>query len=245
MGKHNQKKSHKTYKSSKLGTVICILQLALSAVLAFLVIKLGVLPNKYLFMGIGVLAIAFVLVLVLSLIHTAATRIISIILGILICVALCFGIFYVHRVDTTLDDITGKDTTVATMVVVVRADSDYSELSDVKNETFAYQNGRDREYNDLMFEQINKELDTEVTTKEYNMLESEISALLNGNINVAVYNSGFDDLLGELYTNYSDKVKVIYSYEIENKMTKVSEVSVDKPFILYLSGIDQIGRAHV
>ena len=78
-------------------------------------------------------------------------------------------------------------------------------------------------------------------TEEYESLTDEANALLNGNVDAAVFNEGYMSMIDESVEGFSEKVKILYQYGVKTEVKKEKNVDVTEPFNVYISGIDVDG----
>ena len=142
-----------------------------------------------------------------------------------------------------MDEISSLDYRTDNMVVAVKADDAAESLRDMENYRFGIQNGADLDNTEKMLEDIEKNLNREIKVQEYSNIQEEAEALLAGRVEAAVYNDAFTSILEENIEDYSSKVKVIYQYGVETPVEKqeTETADVQKPFNVYVSGIDVNG----
>ena len=139
---------------------------------------------------------------------------------------------------------TGGNSKVDTMVGAVLADDKAEDIADVSDYTFGVQYKLDKGDMKETVSHINEELDMKIKTKEYKNVNEQAKALHEGEVKAIIYNEGYKEILEEEFHGYSDKVKIVYHYNIKTKLDDVSSnVKVKtEPFSVYVSGIDVYGE---
>lgn len=97
---------------------------------------------------------------------------------------------------------------------------------------------------------VNEETGAEVMTAEYNTLNDQAAAFLDGSVEAIVYDEGYGGILDEVYEGFGSQTKIIGQYSIESEPSEeenllagaAAEVNVkDETFSIYISGIDVYG----
>lgn len=124
--------------------------------------------------------------------------------------------------------------------VIVLKDSDYDKLKDIKGEELGYfQNSTGaKDAND----KLKKEVD--VDFKSYETSDALAQDLLDSKINVIIVEDSIKNIMEEEISNFQNAIKVIHTFTIKTKVeTTLKEVNVtQKPFAVYISGIDTYGE---
>ena len=130
------------------------------------------------------------------------------------------------------------------MVVAVLADDKAEDIVDVSDYTFGVQYKLDKADMKDTISHINEKVGMKIKTKEYKNVNEQAKALHNGEVKAIIYNEGYKEILEEEFHGYSDKVKIIYHYNIKTKLDDVSSnIKVKtEPFSVYVSGIDVYGE---
>lgn len=240
-GRKHGKQARKNRISRSVGMVLAVVQLLASIVFMVEMKILNMLPMKYYALLGAILFLLFAIVLVTqyySKKKSIAGKVISVILTIVMLV----GSYYISRTSSALDEVTGGDYKLDKVVVAVMADDKAEEIKDAKEYTFGVQYKMNGSQIEETMDAINKETGTTVKTVEYDSLAEQAQALHDGKVDAIVYNEGYTGILEEAFENYSQNTKVIYSYSIKSKVeNKSKDVSVDKCFSVYISGIDVYG----
>lgn len=241
--KGNKKRSNKKRKQSQL---LSNIQGVASVVTVFALIKLNLLPIKYL----APIVIAIVLLWGLTFMSARLCKrrtIAGNILSVAMTVALLSTSFYTLKTNGMLSAISDNDKKVDKIVVAVAVDDSAESIQDAKNYQFGIQLAlKGNDIKDTVKE-INTKVKKKIDTIECSNLNEQVQKLFDGEVQAIIYNNAYASILKESFPDYEKKVKVIYEYKIVNKLDKMTmtkkELEVSKhPFTMYLSGIDVAGE---
>lgn len=221
------------------GKVIVLIELLLSCVFVGTLWYSGLVPVSYL---IGITAALLVLAMALLALQFVRSKIYiaGIVVSILISMVLAVGIFYVIRTSQMMSDVGGAEYKTDNMVVVVRVDDPAQSLADAADYTFGTQNSLDQENTQKMVDNVEEKLGSEIIISEYETVQEEAQALLEGESGAAIYNEAFTSVIEEAIENYSDQVRVLYQFSIDTEIEQ-ENTNVEEPFNIYISGIDVSG----
>lgn len=224
------------------GKIIVLIQAILSIMLLITVYRSDMLPQKYFIVLTAALAFLAVFNMLLQCLKSKIF-ILGVILSILISIACVVGTVAVNYVVQLMESVVGRSYQIDNMVVVVKADDPAEDLQDLANYRFGTQDSADTDNTDKMVEDIESNLGRDIKIQTYGNIQEEAEALLEGRVEAAIYNDAFSAVLEENIKDYASKVKVIYQYGVEKSVeTQVTEdADVQKPFNLYISGIDVDG----
>lgn len=237
-----------------IGKILVFLQAVVSVLFIWRLISIDMLPLKYLAIVIGMIFLLFVLVFFSQRMKNVETkkdkrvrRILGKILSIVLIIVMAAGSFYVGKVDGAVGAVTGGNQKIDSVVVAVRSDDPAETITDAKEYLFAVQYQVKAEEVSNAVQAINQELDMEIETQEYQSVQEQAGALLDGTVKAMIYNEGYNGVLEEVYEGFESKIKIIYQYQIKTKLpTIVTEVSkefsiTEDCFSVYISGIDVYG----
>ena len=247
-GRRNSQEKHRGRRpvrknriSRSVGLVLTVIQLLASIVFMVEMKLLNMLPMKYYALLGAVLFLLFAIVLVTQY-YSKKKGIAGKVISVILTIVMLVGSYYISRTSSALDKVTGGDYKLDKVVVAVMADDKAEEIKDAKEYTFGVQYKMNGSQIEETMEAINKEVGTDVKTVEYDSLAEQAQALHDGKVDAIVYNEGYTGILEEAFENYSQNTKVIYSHSIKSKVeNKSKDVSVDKSFSVYISGIDVYG----
>ena len=221
--------------------IFTILFLLSLTILSYSILKLNILPTKYLIIGFSVLILVTIILLfgIFSKKHKVL-RALSFIIMLLLTIFSCFAINYLNNTYRFLNSTQSKYDTLTYSVIVLK-DSSYTSVDNLTNKTISY-------LSDNYNMDIKNELNSKITYNEELVDDfTKIFDLLNNkNIDAVVLEDSYLTLINEEINNFKDNTKVIYTFEIKIKTHEESgDTSITKePFILYISGIDQYGKVN-
>lgn len=210
---------------------------------AWLVISLwstGMIPMKMLAVIVGIVFVLFIAAYVMQVSDSLGTNLLGMILSVLFMAVAAKGATIFMSANSMLANVGGATYKIDNMLVVVRIDDPAENLMDAKDYVFGRQTYADQENTEKMLSEIRSRVGQEISLLEYDTVQSEAAALLNGEIQAAVYNEAFTGVLEESIEGYSERVKVLDHFEIRTKVDTAGR-SVNKPFNVYISGIDVSG----
>lgn len=235
-------------KFSKVLSILLSVVLVISSFyLLYQVIRLNVLPSKFLFpltIGVVVLDAIFILLLVYFS-KNVVSKIICVVLTLFICVASCFGGYYISKTQNVLSSITNVAKHAKNTVSVI-----VKESSSIKNKSQL--NGvsvGSLRLNEQGSKKVLKELSSEgivLNQTEYDSMTALLEAFYNGEVDSIIINeSSRSQILDmEAYSNFDSNTRVVYqtSYKVKNNdsATSVSDIT-SKPFNVLISGSDTRG----
>lgn len=235
-------------KFSKVLSILLSVALVISSFyLLYQVIRLNVLPSKFLFpltIGVVVLDAIFVLLLVYFS-KNVVSKIICIVLTLFICVASCMGGYYISKTQSVLSNITNVAKHAKNTVSVI-----VKESSSIKNKSQL--NGvsvGSLRLNEQGSKKAFKELSSEgiaLNQAVYDSMTALLVAFYNGEVDSIIINeSSRSQILDmEAYSNFDSNTRVVYqtSYKVKNNdsATSVSDIT-SKPFNVLISGSDTRG----
>lgn len=235
-------------KFSKVLSILLSVVLVISSFyLLYQVIRLNVLPSKFLFpltIGVVVLDAIFILLLIYFS-KNVVSKIVCMVLTLFICVASCMGGYYISKTQNVLSSITNVAKHAKNTVSVV-----VKESSSIKNKSQL--NGvsvGSLRLNEQGSKKVLKELSSEgivLNQTEYDSMTALLEAFYNGEVDSIVINeSSRSQILDmEAYSNFDSNTRVVYqtSYKVKNNdsATSVSDIT-SKPFNVLISGSDTRG----
>lgn len=241
---HRRRKKHSYGKNSSTknlpGKLITLIQLLMTVVFTAVLWNSGMVPGKYLGILFAVLIVLFGIMFGLQFLKSKI-YILGIVLSILISIALGFGTYYLAEANQMLANVGGATYKTDNMIVVVRADDSAENILDAKDYKYGIQTSLDQENNEKMLEDMESVLGQAPDLEEYETVQEEAQALLDGEIGAAVYNEALAGLIEDNIEGYSDQVRVLYQYGIQTEIAQEEEKDVDQPFNIYISGIDVAG----
>ena len=235
-------------KFSKVLSILLSVVLVISSFyLLYQVIRLNVLPSKFLFpltIGVVVLDAIFILLLIYFS-KNVVSKIVCIVLTLFICVASCMGGYYISKTQGALSNITNvakhAKNTVSVIVKESSSIKDKSQLNGVSVGSLRL--------NEQGSKKALKELSSEgivLNQTEYDSMTALLDAFYNGEVDSIIINeSSRSQILDmEAYSNFDSNTRVVYqtSYKVKNNdaASAVTDIT-SKPFNVLISGSDTRG----
>ena len=242
----DNKKAKKGFSAAKLraaGAVLSLLQAVTAALFIYLLNGTGMIPWKYIMICFAVLAVLVLLVVLLVSIRSRKTRILAIFLSLIMVVAQLIGSNYLYR---TMNLLKNSESSVKTeyLNVIVRSDNDAEKIADLQGSKFGIVDDLSKEEKETLLETLRREMALEnVEDIEYNSYSTAVEAaraLVEKEVDAAVYREAYSSVLEEVIDSYADNVRVVDKYEIRTEM-EYESVEPGEPFNLLISGIDVKG----
>lgn len=214
--------------------------LAVSAILFLIILSLGIIPMKYLILGLIIIGVIYVPI-GLGVFIKKVNSSIKIILS-LICIIFIMGyVFVFHYLDSTLhfmERIRAGKYQIDNYYVIVNVDSNFNDVNNISS-IGIYEPPLSK-YDEAL-KQLDEKIDYEKTN--YNSYTTLTNALFNNEVDAILMSASNKDIVSELISDFNNKIKTIYTIEIKSKNeVEISEVNVTKEsFNIYVSGIDIFG----
>lgn len=170
-------------------------------------------------------------------------RILGKVLIVILAAFLGVGNWYVFKMSDTFGRMSGNNTQVDQMSVVVLKDSQMEKIGDLKGKKLGISKTGDTTLNTKALADIEKDLGEDVTTVEYSSYKTFADDLYDGKVDALLINEGSRGLFEDNHPKFNNETKVIASYEYEKETKDISkDVNVTKePFSVYITGIDTYG----
>ena len=236
-----RKKVVKKFKVYALLSLIFALILLFSFILfSGTLLKLNVLPTKYLILYFIIVFVVFSVLFLFSFkVKNRVIKIISYILSSIMSIIFIVGSIYLKNTSDFLSSLNKKDEMITYSVVVLN-DSKYGKIESLKEKTIAY---LDDEYKDDIKSKLSSKVSYEelITTSSGDLTDK----LLDKEVDAICVENTYLSVIEEDVEGFKDKTSSIYNFDIkikEDATEKDDYVYNDNPFILYISGIDQYGQ---
>ncbi len=236
-----QLKRKKRGISSLIGILLVIIELIISILFTYEIIKLNIFPLKYLVM--------FIIVIILLLLYNftsqfTKSRGIGKFLSILVSMLLVFGYLVGSKINWTLQGITSNITKTDSIHLVVVKEDAASSIADTLNYTYGYNSQHDGDLPVKAIEKINSENNISLNTKTYDNWEQITAALYENNeIQLIAINSNIYKTLLEENEGFGTKTRILDTITITTKVA-VEKGEVKQKgdcFVMYISGNDEYG----
>lgn len=229
----------KKKKKLKIYRVLALILVIITVFAVGTLTYFNVLPYKYLVPGVVVLAfIIFFIICMLCRKTKNYVKIISVLLTIIIMGVELAGINYAFGTITFFNKIFDIGVRTETYEVYVLDKSKYKTVKDLNNKNISVYSPSDK-----AIEKLNKEISFK--EKDYDNIDEAVSSVLEKENDAIFVNSGIMEIYKESYDKVKD-LRLVGSYEVtiksENKLKTVKVT--EKPFAVYLSGIDTSGKVN-
>lgn len=203
--------------------------------LGFELFMINVIPNKYLFIIVGIMVLFILLIsLGFKFIKRKSFKIFLVLLEFILSIISVIFSLYIYRTNTFFDSVKDIDSETDIYYVIVEKDSSYKKIEDLNNKNIGIFMENDKAINEL-----EKEI-------EFSKVEIENVLQITSNFNSfdgIFLNSAYYDLICDENDDFNDKVRIIKKITITNDSDLSSDgVDVVKDsFNILISGIDTGG----
>ena len=236
-------KQKKKKKKDKFYHVLALILVIITVLALSVLIYFNIIPLKYFIPGTILLSvIIFFLVKKLCRRTCLFTKLVSSFFSIVLIIIMIIGINYAFGTISFFNNIFDKGQRTETYELYVLNKSNYSKISELKNQKIAlYDNGEEE------FASSIKELEKKLTFKEkkYSNIDDAVNSLINEETKGLFLNSSLMDIYLEDH-HIENQIRSIESIDLKIKTeSELKEVNVTKkPFVVYLSGIDTSGKVN-
>lgn len=230
--------------TNRLGSFFLILQALISIIFMAVVMLLDMLPLNYLALVAMVLVFLWCIAFTTQAVRKkrgTAGKIYSLLM---VCV-LAFGSYNIAAANNMLSMITGGNIRVDKMAVAVRADDSAETIEDVMNYNFGVQFQQGGDNIQTAVASLQEELSTTLTVTECESVQDQAQALNDGKVDAIIYNEAYTELMDDAVEGFSDNTRIIYEMSIKTELdlgTGNDSSLTEKPFTVYISGIDTYGE---
>ena len=225
--------------------VISGLLLGMSLYLIISLLLLGVLPVLY--ASIVIIIILCINVSLFFMMKTDNEKSVRVVVSKVICVVLSIimliGGIYLNKGNKTLESITSADKDTYTYSLIVLKDSHLDSIKDMKNKKIVMNVKEDIQYFTKALTSL-KENNKDFQSEEINDFHQSANYLYQKKCDGIFINEAYRTIIEENYPHFTEETKVIWSCSIDKKIEDFSK-NVDvtnKPFVIYISGIDTFGN---
>ena len=224
---------------TRFSTIWAVLFALLVVICAVIILVSGLVPWKYLAVLFVVTALLCVFILPCLFIPRAkrSRKVIALALSLILTAVYVFGGYYVNHADRFVDHISGNKMQTDEYVVLVRSESKYEALSDLRGAVAAGPDTNPEEaWNELTKQVL-------ITKSETDSVQTALDGVLDETWDAAFVNGPQYAALAEEDGSYRKKLRIIATIEIASEHEDLSkEVSVtNTSFNVLISGIDTKG----
>ncbi len=203
--------------------------------------RMPILPLGYMVGLMVVLIIGFALGLLLSISKKVICKIVGIILILVTLVSQAIGIYFMANSVKAMDVIANQTTETTTFGIYALKDSGISSVEELEGKKVGLGN-------DFSSDELLDEVDTyNFDLAKYETQNATVDALLSKECEGAILNTAFVSLLEEsdLGEAFDNQVQLLDTIDITKIIELEEPISLDEPFILYISGKDVWGHISV
>ena len=248
-------------KLKLINVVLFAAQMALSIVFSVYILKLNVLPDSTNVLFVVFLSLVLILSGLMLIGNTKPRQILCAFIAGLLCIIMVFPVRVIKHTHHTLNNLQGESQVYHTgYEILVRKDDSAQILNDISKYKFGIDTSYDRESANEALKNISHKLgDIALYYEEYSNSSALWSALVDTKVvDVVIIESNFYDMFKESYASQNDNIEN-YVRQIENitvsidvekpEETTPEEKPVEplkplneRPFVIYVSGIDTAGK---
>ncbi len=233
------KKSVLLRRLQAAGAILSLVQAGTAALFIYLLNGTGMIPWNYIMTAFAVLSAALLLVIILVNIRNKKTRIAAVVLSVLMIIVQLIGSSYLYR---TMNMLRNAESSYKTdyLDFVVRNDDPATEMKQIAGYRFGIVDDLASDEKNTLLETMKRRTGQEITYQSYTTAVEAVRALLNGDVDVAVFRDAYAPVLEEVMDSYATGTRVVDTYEIRTLM-QYETVEPGEPFHLLISGIDVKG----
>ena len=213
--------------------ILSIISVIMSALCVIHIIKINLLPSKYI---IGLSIILAIINLLIILVLFRKHKVIVVIGILLACLNIAFSsvvINYFSKTNDFLDEhLNNMDSEVSKYDVIVLKDSNYQKLEDLNNQLLGYLKDED--------EGLKKIAETiQTNNQEYEDIFNLYDDLVDKKTEAILIDDAYLDIIEEERKDLNSKIRIIYNINIEKEISKPDQnINKLKPLNIYISGSD-------
>ena len=230
--------------SNKAGTFFLVLQAVVSLIFMCVVLRLDMLPVKYLAMVAMILLFLWCITFTSQAVRKKKGTGGKIYSLFIVCI-LAAGTYYIAETNNMIAMITGGNVRVDKMAVAVLADDPAETIQDAMDYNFGVQFQQGGDNIQTAVTNLQEELGTDLTVTECDSVQDQAQALMDGEVQAVIYNEAYTELMDEAVDGFSRDTRIIYEMTIETKIDLGGgndDTLTKEPFTVYISGIDTYGE---
>jgi LCP family protein required for cell wall assembly len=243
---HNKKEKRIPLTMSQLrsvGAVLSLIQAVVGGVFIYLLNRTGMIPWKYVMSAFAIVSVAVLAVVLLVCLRNRKARIAAIVLSVIIIFVQGMGSSYLYR---TMNLLRNSESSLKTdyLDIVVRNSDKAQELADTAEYKFGIVDDLSKDEKETLLDTIRMKSGLKdvslIEYKSYSTALEAAKALLEKEVDVAVYREAYGPILEEVLDDYVNSIRVLENYEIRTEM-EYEFVEPGEPFHMLISGIDVKG----
>ena len=233
-------------KKNYTGLFLFFAQIAATIILIILLAVLNVLPTAILVLAVVLLLVANIITFLSQ--RYRNTRLIGKLFAIVVTVILLIGCIYLGKTWITLKRMTQDQQNGAiTISVIVKQEDSAQTIAAARNYLFGIQKIVDRDNTNTALQQLKDTHGWSGDTDEYTSFKAQVEALYGGQVGAVLINETYRPLIEETFKDFRTNTRVIGTVTLEakpsgNNSRPVQTEITEKPFVVFLSGIDTYGE---
>ena len=226
-----------------VGAVLSLIQAVVGGVFIYLLNRTGMIPWKYVMSAFAIVSVAVLAVVLLVCLRNRKARIAAIVLSVIIIFVQGMGSSYLYR---TMNLLRNSESSLKTdyLDIVVRNSDKAQELADTAGYKFGIVDDLSKDEKETLLDTIRMKSGLKdvslIEYKSYSTALEAAKALLEKEVDVAVYREAYGPILEEVLDDYVNSIRVLENYEIRTEM-EYEFVEPGEPFHMLISGIDVKG----
>ena len=232
-------------KATPVGLLVIALMTVLTVVFAIILAVARLLPAKFLLLIYVVLLLALAVIALLVKDQRKHKRFaVGLVISAVMTLVLVIGGLTLGRGIRALNTITGGETEINYVGVYVQIDDAAQELEDTAQYTYGILEIVDQQVTEKALEKLNKELKTEIKSKEFDSITDQMDALLEDEVDVILLPEAYIPLLSEMpgYQDVPSKIRALTILELKSENKEPAKKPKNpNSFAVLISGIDTYG----
>lgn len=216
--------------------IFSIVYILMAVIFIGLLYKIDILPSN-MFFGI-LFCIVFISVTVVLLFIKIRNKIVNIIMVVIMIILMLlfgYGSYQICNTVSFLSSINDINIEDDKFYVVVKKDSSYKSVRDLKNKNMGYMHDMDVS--------VWNKLKVKIDSRKYDDQVKLCDDLINNAVDSIIVNGAYLYFMEEYNEDFVNDVRVIYTIKIKKSVEKEEVVSKnDSVFTIYISGIDTYGN---
>ena len=235
--------------------ILLLIQLIVSIVFLGYIYYLKMFPMKYYLILVGIVVLLWLFMSFFIKRGIKKKRkenkygllIFSKLLSLALSAVLIFVSVMAFKGNNFLANISGSLTQTRVISLYVKKESKYKNLSDIQEDLKTMKVGIASEKGtkniNTAIAEIEANTSEDLKTKDYKDYSALGDAIMNNKVDVAIVDNSYTALLEANHEGMDDELRSLYQVEIEERIQSVTQTTnvTEKPFIVYLTGIDTYG----
>ena len=237
-----QTKKTKRYYTRTIDLIFLLILLFVGIYTTYHALTFSILPKKWIFSGLIFFITIYLALFFLSLRKTKRWIIITKrIFIVLLCILLAVPAFFLQKSKQTLNQMFQMIEKEYTEIkIIVPKESSITSIDELSSHKVGFQNGSDAENSTYAKEEILKKANIQAIEKlDYTTL---ITQMQIGNIDALAISENYYNMSKNNFDTFEDNIKIIATLKKKNPKIEKKQKDLSKePFVVYISGLDNMG----